>query len=584
MLCAVLLSLQASMPTPLAEGPEVLQVGHWIEARGTLEGERFVASKVELLLPREFEVLIGTVPADEDDPERFRLLGQPVHVSERTEWDGVEQGKVAGKQVKVEGRWQGPGKLSARDVSLREAGRDRVGGRIDALERVTGGFEARVMRYVLFVPDGTEVELEKPLAEIPFAPARQVTAFEGSPSELEIEFGKDDDQLGEGIELLDGLTLEGLFELQSVLEEGYDLDRTRAEDRLDVRASERLRLSWRPLEDFSAVAELRYSHTWRDDEKDGRSNEGDPELGEAYLHWSDLGFDGFDVVLGRQDFDDPREWIYDQNLDALRVFWKLGSAILELSTSTTFADGSARDDESTNWIAYLSNGEKKKHLAAWAMVRDVDLAGQEEQDLYVGARVLGKWLPATKLWLDGAYLAGERGTSDLAAFGYDAGATWAPDFLGPFSLTLGYALGSGDETPGSGDDETFRQTGYQDNTAKFDGVTSFQYYGELADPELSNLGILTAGIGVRLGEDTSIDLVYHDYMQDVRATSFLDAGVDPDPNGLDADLGQELDLVFGCRKWKHWDLEIVGAVFDPGPGFDEQDQATFAKFQLRYRF
>jgi alginate production protein len=588
MIPALVLALQTLASDPLPEpqeGIEALRVGHWIEARGAFEGERFVASKVELLVPHEHELLIGTVPEGERDPDRFRLLGQPVHVSERTEWEGgLEPGELAGRRIQVEGRWQGPGKLAARDVEPREEGRERIGGRIDALERVAGGVEARVMRYVVFLPDGVELELEKPLSEIPLAPPREVTAFEDSPSELEVEFGLDDDRLGPGIALADGLVLEGLAELQSLFEEEYDLDREDEEDRRDLRASGRLRLAWTPRETFAGVAELRYSETWRDDDEDGRSSEGDGELGETYLHWSGLAGGSLDLVAGRQDFDDPREWIYDQNLDGVRAFWDLGGALVELSGSTTLADGSARDGESTNWIAYVSNGVKKRHLAAWALYKDVGLHGQEERDLWIGARALGKWLPGTKLWLDGAWLTGERGSTDLAAWGYDAGATWAPDFLGPLSFTLGYALGTGDDSPGDGDDGTFRQTGYNDNTAKFDGVTSFQYYGELADPELANLGIFTAGVGLRLGEDTSLDLVYHRYTQDVPAPIFFDTDVDPDPNGLDADLGQELDLVFGCRTWEHFDLEIVGAAFDPGDGFDEEDEAYFAKVQLRYRF
>ena len=63
-------------------------------------------------------------------------------------------------------------------------------------------------------------------------------------------------------------------------------------------------------------------------------------------------------------------------------------------------------------------------------------------------------------------------------------------------------------------DHAFRQTGIQDNNDKFGGVTSFKYYGELLEPELSNLHILTAGIGRRFGRRMSLDLIYHNYRQD----------------------------------------------------------------------
>ena len=50
---------------------------------------------------------------------------------------------------------------------------------------------------------------------------------------------------------------------------------------------------------------------------------------------------------------------------------------------------------------------------------------------------------------------------------------------------MGWAWGSGDQEPQSGNNGTFRQTGFQDNNDKWSGVTSFRYYGELVDPELS---------------------------------------------------------------------------------------------------
>ncbi len=73
------------------------------------------------------------------------------------------------------------------------------------------------------------------------------------------------------------------------------------------------------------------------------------------------------------------------------------------------------------------------------------------------------------------------------------------------SVTLGYALGSGDDASTSDVDESFRQTGLQDNSAKFNGVTRLKYYGEVLNPELSNLSVLTAGVGIRPSPRSSID-------------------------------------------------------------------------------
>jgi alginate production protein len=561
--------------------PTVLRAGHWLEVRGRLEGERFVASRAELVAPERYELLIGTVPGDSVESDRFRLLGQPVHVSPRTDWeDGLSLGRIAGRRIEVEGRWRGPGKLSAREVSIRGPGRERLGGRVDVVRPVEGGLEVELMRYTVFLPGDLVVECEEDPLTIALAEPREVTAYEGSAGE---DLYAEDDLFGEGI-ALGPFRLEGQLEWKSTLERELDLDETDDEDRDDHVASARARVLWDAGAGWNAVLEGKFRRRWRSDDEDGRSTLDDAELGEAYLAWHDaLGVEGLELTAGRQDFDEHREWIYDQDLDAVKLALRRPGFELELSGSTTLADGDRRDEESTNLMAYLSNGSRDRHLAAWSVYRDIDVPGEHERNLHLGARALGEWLPETRLWVDSAVLVGER-TEDVRAFGYDIGATWSPDFAEPVSLTLGYAFGSGDADPTSGDDGNFRQTGFQDNNGRFAGVTSFRYYGELVDPELSNLGVVTVGLGARLAERTSIDVVYHDYLQDEAAPLLVDSDLDAVPSGLDADLGRELDVVLGWRELSDWDLEIVAAFFEPGDAFPGMDDAFLFEVQLRYRF
>jgi len=324
-------------------------------------------------------------------------------------------------------------------------------------------------------------------------------------------------------------------------------------------------------------------------------------LGETWLQWRDIGTEGFDFTVGRQDFDDPREWVFDENLDALRATWIRPTWRLDLATATRLSQGSPRDEASGNLIAYLSNNDPDRHLAVWSVYRDIeayDVTSSHfpaEQSWHFGARALGEWLPDSEVWAEFAYELGNRplydssgvptgGEADVSAWAYDAGITWFPAFAEPLWLTLGYALGRG-----HGDDGTFRQTGFQDNTDRFGGVTSFQYYGELFDPELSNLGILTLGIGTLVAERTSLDLVVHTYTQDQARAEYSPlperaANLKARPSGIDAHLGWEADLILGYRRYKSWDLELVAATFDPGAGIDREDRAWLLKAQLRYRF
>jgi hypothetical protein len=64
------------------------------------------------------------------------------------------------------------------------------------------------------------------------------------------------------------------------------------------------------------------------------------------------------------------------------------------------------------------------------------------------------------------------------------------------SLTLAYARGSGGEDSATRD-ANFRQTGLHENKARLAGVKRLRRYGELLQPDLSNLAITTLGSGIR---------------------------------------------------------------------------------------
>jgi hypothetical protein len=98
------------------------------------------------------------------------------------------------------------------------------------------------------------------------------------------------------------------------------------------------------------------------------------------------------------------------------------------------------------------------------------------------------------------------------------------------------------------------------------------------------MGILTFGLGTRIGKRNSLDLVYHRFVQDEPTDSLRDTDLDRRPNGDDDDLGWELDLIFGSRSFEKWDFEIVGGMFEPGDAFEQDDVAYLAKVQVRFKF
>jgi alginate production protein len=116
-------------------------------------------------------------------------------------------------------------------------------------------------------------------------------------------------------------------------------------------------------------------------------------------------------------------------------------------------------------------------------------------------------------------------------------------------------------------------------------VPDFQYYGELLDPELSNLSIFTAGTGINLTEESSIDLVYHYYLQHKASDSLRDAGIDADPDGQSKRLGSEIDLIIGYEGTKGLELALKLGYFIPGEAFPSESENGFlTRLEIQYEF
>ena len=571
-----------------AQSADELAVGHWVRLKGELAADGvFRVSEVEALAPAEQNALVGTV-ARQISPARFELLGQEVHVSATTRWRGISAGDLAGARVKVEGDYHGSRKLSADSISRRDAGRDAIEGRIDRLERAPDGVRVTVLRWTAWIAKGTSVVSDKPLRELPLAPLRE---FPQTP-----DARRDEDDATRGTLRLGDVVIGGQLEYKHDAIREQDLNEARDDDRDDREPSARIEGVWQPDESLFLLASVRLRDGRRIDQDDPDEHESKVLLNESYAYWRDAFGSGWDVQGGRQDFDERREWLYDQNLDALRLVRSSPELRAELSVSSSLSDAGRRDEHSTNWIAYVSNNDLDRHLAAFVVSRHTSDGGyafdtelQPRIATHVGARAYGEWLPDTDAWLELAWLGGRTDEVDpttlvvsereVSAFGFDAGATWQPWRDGP-RFTLAYAWGQGGSDAGS----SFRQTGLHDNTDEFGGETSFQYYGELLDPELANLSVVTLGVGQEIAPRTSLDLVLHRYAQDEPRDRLIDTGLRKRPDGVHDELGIEVDAVLGCRAVDDWLLESVVAWFDPGDAFPGADDAWLFRLQVRYKF
>lgn len=576
----LVVALVAWFGLALATGAQTLgelQVGHWVELKGQLDAlGRFEVESLEVLPPDDSEVLIGTVTEVDRRTGSFRVLGQRVATSARTQWKDADLGSISGKRVKVQGHYRGPTKFSARDVSARGAGNDRLVGRLDHLEVVDGGRLGRVMGFGVWFPEKIEFENKGSFGGTPLAPYVEF--------ETAAERGRDsDDYIPGSYRLADELYFGVLLDSKSEHRDDFDLDSNARENVDTSRLSVRVQFLWTPTEDFTGLFSPRYEVSWRKDQRFSAENKGNPGVQELWGYWRAIGGSDFDVQFGRQLFRDQREWLYKDELDGLRVVWRREHLRIEASATTVLTDGSERDEHSEDLMLYVSNNDELQHLAAYVIDRR-DKRDVRDYPLHVGVRALGTWIPDTKTWLEGSLVRGYQGDVDLRGHALDAGITWSPSFALPVYFTAAWAHGSGDDASSSGVNEAFRQTGFQRNNGKLGGVTSFRYYGELLDPELSNLSVATLGLGVRLARRTSLDLVWHAYSQDEAAATLLNAGLQVDPDGAHTSLGHEVDLILGSKAYDGLDFELIGAWYSPGAAFPDADDAWLASFQVRYRF
>lgn len=320
----------------------------------------------------------------------------------------------------------------------------------------------------------------------------------------------------------------------------------------------------------------------RDSELD--ENEYTLSLTQLYLDVDvDEVVEGLSFRVGRQGFYDTREWLYVEELDGIRAFYELENFLVELSASRErlyredlFEDDTS-DERVNNYILYGSYQVAEEHLVgAYALVRD-DYSEDSDNPRFFGLQASGTVTDVLDYWLEMAQMRGRDGSTPLQGYGFDIGGTYR--FNAPLepSLTLSYAFGSGDSDLNDNVDRQFRQTGLQDNSYRFNGVQDFRYYGETLDPELSNLRIFTTGLGIRPSQQSSIDLIYHKYQQDVASNDFIEGALFlVPPNGESRDVGQAIDLVIGYHEFSNVRLRSKFGYFIPGDAFGASASNTYS--------
>ena len=503
---------------------------------------------------------------------------------------------------------------------------------IDAY-RTDPGFEIRAMKSVTLEPDAVEI-----IGVIERARRRESVnrlSISGIPVDVplglysngrvrlrRLDDRRPEDQLRVTLGGVDA-TLGGEVEFSSDVLLRHDLTGD-ADDEAQFETSVDLEAFFELTPSVSAYAELKLSYEteydipWVRDE-----DEFELERGELWLY-TDRPFEWpFSLQLGRQNFAEEREWWWDTDLDAIRAIYNGRIVTAEFAVARELAkevlNDAHADAEDTDINRVLGNVQWRYSSALildlfFLHQRDVssgfvpnELARVHEEDeldadlTWWGLRASGghgfERGFDVNYWLDLAFVRGEetryefddvdsrrvvveeRVDEDRSGWAFDAGASITLRGRREPTFTLGLARGSGDDDA----EGTFRETGLNDNSGKYNGVSRFRYYGELSRPELSNLQIASLAYGWRLGNSTSVELLYHNYRQ-LTAQPEHSLRIDQDANSRNRHLGDEINLVFSAEEWKHWEMELIGNYFIPGSAFAQDKGAWRFSYKLNYNF
>lgn len=298
----------------------------------------------------------------------------------------------------------------------------------------------------------------------------------------------------------------------------------------------------------------------------------------------------FEFHFGRRNYEDERHWLVDTSMDIvgttlrhgrLRVEAALGREVLadlELAPRSR----QVRDRRDT-FLLYADYRFESFRLAAYTIARH-DRALQEGHPRLIGVRATGRPSESFSYWGDFARLGGnDEDKRKYAGYAFDTGAIYRfTEVPQQPAIILGYAFGTGDVNPNDGRNHEFRQSGLHSNEIRLAGFSKYKIYGEALDPELSNLHILTLGLGLRPAPNISVEFVYHAYRLDKLADELRDSQVTAFMNPVEAlppskDVGRAFDVVIGFRNLfglRRLGLDLRMGWFQPGKAFrrDEGDE------------
>jgi len=315
-------------------------------------------------------------------------------------------------------------------------------------------------------------------------------------------------------------------------------------------------------------------------------------------------YPGFDLTLGRLPVLEPRGFWYRNYLDGLRLRYQ--STLLKgyLFLGTRFKDmrvSTSEEKINLDGYKYLIGRLDyqyyyRRHLGLF-FVKEYKkrFSNLESPDAWDGVRPKGNqnWIglrltgedEGRKYWLDLSYTWGRRGFTDTNFVGCTADKEVVDAFsrkVHGFGGELGYrkvwggvrkkglgfriAVGQGSSHRGG---INFNLPRISTLMEPLFGPNRIRYYGELTNPDLNNLVVLSLFGGKEIRRDTWLEFNLLKYFQYNLSPYGPFSRYFIGPNGRSRDLGYELDLfldgeVVDDGRWRYL---ITGSLFIPGGAY-----------------
>ncbi|QCI27763.1 alginate export family protein [Caminibacter pacificus] len=314
------------------------------------------------------------------------------------------------------------------------------------------------------------------------------------------------------------------------------------------------------------------------------------DINELYIRSYCLNCDMANILIGRKKTKDFRSWWYDAPLDEIMVFNENNLLTYQLIAATRINNETITDDNSpksklkhssffilhTNYEYYYRKNVGFYYIYEHSKPNDGYIKNRKLSFLGVDLNGFEKNL---FYWLNVGYSGGKINkytkTNRSDGYGFDIG------FRAPYSQKLSYAASY---AFGSGSHYFTQPYIATNNSDYLNKSFSFRYYGNVLNPVLENLHIISLYGIYDFNPKAALIASLHNYRQDVKKKVQFNTKYFYPTNGKSKDIGNEIDLVYQYNTTKKQKLKIGAGYFLGGDAFNYLSEKNAYRIFVNYRY